>query len=364
MLMAKHPESDPKLVAPPPPSGAQVVEDDEHIEGEAAEGATEGGEPTEPGDEADAVTDHAEIAPTAEPGGEMVEVSAAERQALLRDRDVIDTIDRALRGCKVPAGEVEDVTQLVLLAISRLPLMPPTRPGRLGYFYRMARNQGLLWHRQNERQVPIARSARVETFVAQAVPADAADARDALVKLARTVEPGHWRAFTWLVRMTYGVKAKTLATEAGVKEDVVYQSTSRMRDTLRKSGKAIGILSILLAAAWVVSLAWPKEQVALPSSPKTTLNETRPAAPTQQKERDPVAVAHDIRARAFKECVQRDWRSCTEDLDAAAWLDPNGDQDAAVQAARTDAGEGQNHRKLGDPWRPQFVAVYGKLAEK
>ena len=283
-------------------------------------------------------------------------------ERLARDPKVLGAIDQVLRG-RVREADLPDVRQEVLIAVACSKALPTDPEALLQYIRGIGRKKAAQYVRVERRNVPVDHDHQVEQ-VAAAVPADPASARDMLAKLAKTVEPSSWKALTWFVRMTLGENLAKIAREEELDYDVVYKRTTKVRDDLRKTGIALGALAVLALVVGVVfHVLKPKQEEALrPPAPRTMVNDLRPAAPTQLEPRDPVATARDLRAYAFKECMRNRWFDCREDLDAAAWLDPAGDPDPAVQAARKDANEGTLHDKPGSTWQPPQVRVYAKLA--
>ena len=78
-------------------------------------------------------------------------------------------------------------------------------------------------------------------------------------------------------------------------------------------------------------------------------------------------VARALRGRAFRACMNNQWHACLEDLDLAEEIDPSGDADPVVKAARTDAEGGIQHDESampGERWAPPKVRLYAGQAAR
>jgi hypothetical protein len=87
-------------------------------------------------------------------------------------------------------------------------------------------------------------------------------------------------------------------------------------------------------------------------APSATPSATPPATPIEEAGR--------LRTQAFKDCVNNEWVKCQDALDSARELDPTGDKDPLVKAARKDALDGIKHLedKYDTGWRPPRVRAY------
>ena len=83
-----------------------------------------------------------------------------------------------------------------------------------------------------------------------------------------------------------------------------------------------------------------------------------PAASTESTTADPLEVAHALRRQAFRSCVALNWYTCLEDLDLAREIDPAGEGDPLVKAARADAADAIDgaHKEGG----PRRFPIYAK----
>ena len=66
--------------------------------------------------------------------------------------------------------------------------------------------------------------------------------------------------------------------------------------------------------------------------------------------------ARELRKQAFQACVQDAWAACERALDEASRLDPRGESDAMVQAARADVKAAAAHPEQS--WSPTGPRVY------
>ena len=372
MLMSKSEPPNPKRVPPFLSDEPLDEENDSREEAEPSEepdtaDGTASDDDAAPADD-DANDDEPKDLPPELAGAQMLDLTDADREALYRDVELQAEIERVLWTKLNDAEDVKDVHQEVRIAILKRKRLPAGRKARIAFLCVVARNKAVSHIRKRQLQVPVEDGADAEQVVAEEQPADAIIARDAFAKLGQAVPDENKQTYLWMLRHEAGEKITVIAREANLDADVVRKRIDKERLRTRQRALLIGALGFIALVGGAVSLFaafyHPKIEMATPSPRLVASVQMRPAEDTRMRERDPATVARDIRAHAFKECLQNDWRACSEDLSAAAWLDPNGDQDAAVQAARQDADEGPNHLKPGDPWRPQFTAVYRKLAEK
>jgi hypothetical protein len=115
----------------------------------------------------------------------------------------------------------------------------------------------------------------------------------------------------------------------------------RMRaDLRRRANELMAVASIaLLALAIFRSVGLHPDRTATPDiRPVPTYVET----PTKEQ------TAAELRSRAFASCDAHEWRECLDRLDAAARLDPVGDDAPEVRAARKDAERNLSRMRLPD----------------
>ena len=82
---------------------------------------------------------------------------------------------------------------------------------------------------------------------------------------------------------------------------------------------------------------------------------------THLGEIDPVDRARALRGLAFRDCLDQRWRDCLDGLQLARELDPDGDRDPAVQAARLDALTGVEAKT---DYRPEHARAYASKATR
>jgi DNA-directed RNA polymerase specialized sigma24 family protein len=287
-----------------------------------------------------------------------------DREAMLRDPEILAAIDRAIRG-RVPEDAVADVAQEALMAAYYAPNLPSDQPGRLKFCAGCARRQAKSYRRKVGRQPPTVADEKETELVAQAVAADTVAEREVLAKLVEQVPKKHLLTFQWIAREAMGEKLSDMAKEAGIDPDVAYKRVHTLRANLRIWGIAVGAIAMLaFALSGVFLLLRPKEDMAThDATPIASVEPLRPAAPVQLRERDAVGLAREVRSQAFKACMNNQWQECTDQLDGARDLDPAGDGDRVVQAARTDAANGIKHQndKI-QVWAPPFVRAYARQA--
>jgi DNA-directed RNA polymerase specialized sigma24 family protein len=118
-------------------------------------------------------------------------------------------------------------------------------------------------------------------------------------------------------------------------------------------GAALALLLALFAAWWTI--ARPKPQVVLPETPVPSV---RPATSTERPEPNATLdQAAELREKAFAACMRDDWSTCEKGLDEAKKVDPDGERDGRVQAARNDI-EIATSRMPGSRWKPAEPRMY------
>jgi len=98
-------------------------------------------------------------------------------------------------------------------------------------------------------------------------------------------------------------------------------------------------LAFWLAAAAVAAMAAGGLVYALthPGAPPPVLpapSVPSSSAPAQKPPSEQLIAASELRKHAFAECAARNWEECLARFDEASRLDPAGDQEPAVKAAR------------------------------
>jgi hypothetical protein len=112
-----------------------------------------------------------------------------------------------------------------------------------------------------------------------------------------------------------------------------------------------------VAPRWTVLLAAALAAVVVGGAPiAVRLLSKQGDRPTQNRpDASPTATAapspQQIRERALEACDRQQWAECLNGLDGARELDPAGDRDPRIQAARRDATEGMRNLEL-KRWGP------------
>jgi RNA polymerase sigma factor (sigma-70 family) len=273
------------------------------------------------------------------------------RDATLRDPGVLQTIGKAIRAC-IPAMHVEDVAQEALIAIDAADALPDDRDTLLRYVYGIARNKAADWLRKNNRQVKVVDGEDAEggEELAPAQVVSPVENQDAVKKLLESVPRHQLSTFQLVVRhYVHQETLADLARETGVDYSVLHKRLRAMLGTLAATATVLGI-AIFVGVMFPGAFArmWGSEPP-IAKEPPVTLPTSAPAVSTSEPQPDALQQARESRAAAFLECSHDEWEKCALDLNAASSLDPAGDRDPLVQAAREDVGTAFS-AKPG--WRP------------
>jgi DNA-directed RNA polymerase specialized sigma24 family protein len=293
---------------------------------------------------------------------------ADDREALLRDPELRQAIERVLLG-RVPEADVPDVVQETLVAVHWCTSLPEDRGERRQYILGIARTQAAARWRRAARGLQTEPLDEKDELVAPDTTDAATNDRDLLVKMVAEVPESQLETLQWLARHLLGESLADLAREANDNYEAFAKRVLRMKKRILDAGKVLGgalVAVLALGAAWYV---WgPKQQIALPQP--TTMPSVAPAtsshdepAPEQPDPAD-LEEARTLRSKAFQACTDYDWGSCLDDLDQAERLDPAGERDPLVQAARQDAETGvrQHYKPGGEGWKPIGPRPYVKGA--
>ena len=156
------------------------------------------------------------------------------------------------------------------------------------------------------------------------------EARDGLPEVQRefdeqAVKPGARQAAAWLLRRLEGYSYEQIAAESNASVNAVQQAVKRVRRRLR-DGVGAALLAVFLFLCLRSQLA--RKDEAQPPEPTPAPTVAPAPAPA------PVSDARDIREKALVECDSHDWLACRTDLARARQLDPDGERDPRVIAAR------------------------------
>lgn len=284
-----------------------------------------------------------------------------ERDALPRDKALLEKLRKT--ACKhVPGSDVEDVLQETLTAACRAPRLPGVGSGedRDRYVFGILRFKIADCWQDRKKQQDIAEKAEARV-AAQAADADHVANRDFVDKLVTFVKPHQHSDLRCLLRHKIGrVPMTTIALERGEEYEAFAKRMNRLWRQLQATVSAMGGVFVLLL---VLLMPRPERPLAYDEPGEVALNE--PALSTHYGESDPMDFAKVLRGEAFRACMDNQWYECLTGLDAAKELDPAGDNDPVVAAARKDATTGYAaNLKPGSTWRPPVVRAYAERASR
>jgi DNA-directed RNA polymerase specialized sigma24 family protein len=251
---------------------------------------------------------------------------------------------------RVRDADVEDVVQEALMAVRGLKRLPKGEKERLQYARAIARNKAITWYVRKEKK-------RIDEVAFDEVRGEAVDCShlegaihgEQLDKIAGTVPLKQRETLVCLARhLLMGESLAEMAREMGVEYDTFYKRITTLQRRVKEAGKVLGglvMMMVVLAGAWRV-LA-PPDEVAAPAPS----NWTAPHSP------EALQQAHDLREQAFHACAEDDWATCGRVLDEARNLDPQGERDPRVQAARADVQAAAEHG-AGTGWSPKRPRAY------
>lgn len=230
---------------------------------------------------------------------------------------------------RVPSADVDDVVQTVLMEALASPSRPEDPSELRRWVLGIARHKVVDFHRRATREPPTelpdieGSPAPIEArSLARWAEEQAGDAGEAQKTLA------------WMAREGEGEKLEAIAAEEQVPAARVRQRVSRMRRWMKERWTAelaaVAMLTLIALAAWWI----------LRGEEKPTTDKGPLAPPTIAPEPpSPLERARALRADALRACDRGAWRVCLDGLDEARGLDPEGDREPAVGAARAKAEE-------------------------
>lgn len=233
----------------------------------------------------------------------------------------------------VPDDAVENVAQQSVESAMRARKCPHERKGFGRWLCRIGRRRAIDFLRMRKT------GGRSDEYLAGddiddlpgVVVADY-EARDELARVQRALEeaaarPGLRRDAAWLMRRVEGHSYAEIATEARVPASTVEQAISRLRRRLRDT-VAAALIALFLFLCLRSALRRPDEALPPPPAPAPAPTVAPVSNPA------PVSDARDLREKALSECATHAYFACRADLDRARELDPDGESDARVTAAR------------------------------
>jgi DNA-directed RNA polymerase specialized sigma24 family protein len=232
---------------------------------------------------------------------------------------------------RVPASDVEDVVQTVLVEALAAEGRPQDEGELRRWLLGIARHKVVDHHRRASREraaeipdLPVGPPPVEARALAQWAEKQAGASRDAKITLE------------WMAREGEGEKLESIAAEEKIAAATVRQRVSRMRRWMKE--RWLAELAAAAALAALALLLWrlfhKDEPIAVP--------EPRPEPSTISPEAPPLDRARALREKAFEDCDRAAWRACLDELDEAKKLDPAGDTDPKVGAARAKANDALN----------------------
>jgi DNA-directed RNA polymerase specialized sigma24 family protein len=227
----------------------------------------------------------------------------------------------------VPSRHAEDTVQQTLLeAWAKRDDWPRTPRAFKHYVFAIAYCNAIDEHRVVQRE-PL-----LEDDPGPAAPAATPiEVREGLASVEAYVEgsASMKRALGYVLRWYRGDSYAEIAAADGVTEQAVKSSVNAFRDKLRAGlGAVLAAHAVLFVLALTIA-----SSVALVADRGARPHPVAASAPDDPRER-----AARLRRRAYDACDARDWAACLERLDDAAAIDPPGDDDPRVRAARALAG--------------------------
>ncbi len=322
-------------------------------------------------EEARAAQEPTEAPPT--DGRALWQPTPQERAALLRDGKLLALLRKVFRGRVPDEGTMEELLQDTLFAVSRARWLPADPEERFTYIAAMGRNQLVEHYRRASRMPKLADGVEVDEIehVAHAAPDDPMAAKEFVEKVAEKVlhEAPTDRQQTFRCYLRHHVLREPiaqLAREHQLKPDTLRKRLDKLQEDVLAIARRMCVFLLLLGAVGGLGkIVMRPKPMAWDTPQGVTLD---PSVSTHVVESDPLVGARALRGQAFEACVHDQWNQCLADLDAAQTIDPAGDADPRVQAARQDANEALGSLsvlKPGErPWTPTGVRPYAAWAAR
>jgi RNA polymerase sigma factor (sigma-70 family) len=223
---------------------------------------------------------------------------------------------------KVPEQDAEDIVQTTLMEALSSPTAPKDGEARRKWAFGVARNKIADYYRRSRR----------ETFEVPDVAAPPAshEERDMLRWAEEALPDGAEapKTLEWMLREGEGEKLEAIAASEKLPAPRVRQRVSRLRRHLKQHwAKEVAVLAALgvIAVVAFLLLRQKKDDIAKPQPDPSA------HAPT------PMELAKKTRKDALEKCRQAAWDACERGLDEAKAVDPAGEDDPDVKAARAAA---------------------------
>jgi RNA polymerase sigma factor (sigma-70 family) len=264
---------------------------------------------------------------------------------LVTDPALLASLTRFV-GARIPGSEVDDIVQSVVAEAIVSRHAPTNEEEVAPWVHGIARHKVVDWFRAHQREVP--QDPELQDEAAVSVKDTSLEARDLYRWAQKELPEGEENAKTleWMLREGAGEKLETIAAEANVPAPRVRQRVSRLRRHYKErwAAQAAALAALLVViVAIVIASRKKEEQVAplpAPSALPTPSALPEPTVVPLPPQPTPEERAAELRQDALKKCDGRAWQECLDGLDAARALDPAGDGDPSVKAARARAKNG------------------------
>ncbi len=228
---------------------------------------------------------------------------------------------------RVPASDVDDIVQTVLVEALASATRPQAEDELKRWLIGIARHKVVDHHRRRTRET----ASELLDLPVGPGPLEERSLVDWAEKQAGRGGDGG-RTLEWMAREGEGEKLETIAAEEKMPAARVRQRVSRMRRWMKERWlaelAAAAVLAVLALLLW--RLFHRDDPIAVPEPRPRSTSEVTPS---------PIERAHALREKAFEECDRSKWKECLEKLDEAKGLDPAGDRDPKVGAARAKAND-------------------------
>jgi len=335
--------------------------DEPSADGEATPAATEeeegaGQAPPDP-QEAQRAAERAGEGEVAGYGGPYA--TPEERANLGRDRALVGKLTAAARKKGVRGADVEEVVQETLSSASLAARLPGgSGAARDRYVFGILGYKIIEHWRKTYDEKELAELASAY-FGKPVTTADPVAERDLFAKLPKLVKKGQLEDLRALLRFRVDeVHLKALALERGENYDAFAKRIKRLFRALQVT---VGTMTAIL----LIVLFRPRPDHPLGYDEPDPVAMLEPDVSTHVGQIDPMDWAKALRGQAFRACMNDQWYECFVGLDAARDLDPSGESDPVVAAARKDATEGYAASlKPGTGWKPPVVRAYADRASR
>jgi len=283
--------------------------------------------------------------------------SEAERHQMLKDLNLRARLVAFVRRKPLPSDkDPEDVAHDILIAAFEAARLPAGNgDDRDRYVFGIGKRLLANLQRRAARKARAHKTVKVRQPV-EASAGDIVAQRNALEALRK--EGATHDDLYWLARWKFGRTPLTkLLIEAGETE---YMPFYRRINGLFQRAVAIGGAVAAVLVLIGVLRRQPVPQMAFDEPGPVVTQEQ--AVSTHVGEIDVKDTATLLRARAFRACLNQEWRACLDGLAHARDLDPDGASDPVVQAAVLDAADGVSSKTNRHP--PGYVPPYASRAAR